>query len=156
MSNANPFNNMAPSAPSVPSAPVPGNKPVSAPAAPAAAPTAAANSEKKARKSPNRQMTSQERQYVLENYSVKNTAEIAQELNLTRQQVYRTVNESRKNLQSRLEALQSQPDSPEKKAQIDKINGLLNKLPAKPFGGGAGAGGKRKSSIDSVLDTLLG
>lgn len=141
-----------PPVPPKPAAPVPPAAPTAAPAAPVAAPVEGV---KKARKVPNRQMTADERKFVIENYSVMSTAEIAQHLGLTRQQVYRTVNESRKDLQKRMEALQQQPDSPEKKVMMDKITALLDKLPSKPFGGGAGAGGKRKGGVNSVLDELL-
>lgn len=155
MSNDNPFV----SAPSAPAAPVMNSAPVAptaAPAAPVAAPTAApvGSDVKKPRKTPNRQMTTEERRYVIQNYATMNTSEIAQHLGLTRQQVYRTINESRKSLKTRLDGLQGQPQTPEVAAQVAKINELLASMPAKPFGGG-GATGKRGSSVDNVLDDLL-
>lgn len=140
----NPFNQSAPAAPAAPQA---------APVAPAAAP--AAVKEKKARKQPNRQMTADERKFVIENYATMNTSELAQKMGLTRQQVYRTVMDARKTLQKRLESLNSQPETAESKAMKAKIQGLLDRLPNKPFGGGAGGGGARKSGVENVLDDLL-
>ena len=121
---------------------------------PTAAPVAEANT-RKPRKTTNRQMTDEERKYVLQNYSLKSTGAIAQDLGLTRQQVYRTVHESRKALLKRKEALEAQPQSAERDAMIEKVNKLLDTLPSKPFGGGNTVGGKRKNGIDNVLDSLL-
>lgn len=168
----NPFANSV-AAPKAPVAPVAATvapaAPTAAPAAPTAAPVAptampTATTEgapkepkpRKTRKTPNRQMTNDERKYVLNNYEHKSTNDIAQELGLTRQQVYRTVHESRKNLQARLEAFQAEPQSAERDSNIAKIQAMLNKLPAKPFGGGNIVGGKRRQSVDSVLDELMG
>ena len=170
--NANPFANRAPQAPqSAPTAapvaqaaqvdqaaPVTPEMPAAPGMPPQNIPTAAPVSEKKERKprkTPNRQMTDDERKYVLQNYSTKSTGQIAQDLGLTRQQVYRTIHESRKALQKRLESLQAQPQSAERDAMVDKVQKLLDTLPAKPFGGGNTVGGKRKNGIDSVLDNLL-
>lgn len=152
---SNPFNpTAAPAAPTAPAAPAAAP---AAPAAPAAAPVAPAVGvvEKKARKKPNRQMTAEERKYVLSNYATKSTSEIAEELKLTRQQVYRTVHESRTKLQEKLAGLEAQPSTPEVEVMKGKISALLNNLPAKPFGAGQGGGGKKGSSIDNVLDDLL-
>ena len=146
---SNPFSaTQAPQAPQAPQA---------APAAPKAAPVAPREDDAKkptARKKPNRQMTNDERKYVIENYASKNTSIIAEELGLTRQQVYRTVHESRNKLNERLAELETQPKSPEVDEAIKKVQEFLDKLPSKPFG--AGQGGKRRSSIDTVLDDLLG
>lgn len=164
MTTMNPFaNSMA--APKAPTAPVAATAapaaPTAAPAAPTAMPTATAEGapkepkQRKTRKTPNRQMTNEERKYVLNNYEHKSTNDIAQELGLTRQQVYRTVHESRKNLQARLEALQAEAQSAERDSNIAKVQAMLNKLPAKPFGGGNTVGGKKRQSVDSVLDELM-
>lgn len=118
--------------------------------------TATTEKVKKPRKHPNRQMTVEERKYVIENYATKNTNEIANELGLTRQQVYRTVNEARKNLQKRIQALQETPDTPERQAQVDRIQVWLDKLPTKPAGSGTRAGsGGRQNTVDFVLDELI-
>ena len=174
MANANPFAaNRAPQAtqaPAASAAPVaaapvaPGTAPMEAPEVtapgmpPQGVPTAAPvadNKPRKPRKTPNRQMTDDERKYVLQNYSLKSTGDIARDLGLTRQQVYRTVHESRKALLKRKEALEAQAQSAERDAMIEKVNKLLDTLPAKPFGGGNTVGGKRKNGIDTVLDSLL-
>ena len=163
MSTVNPFQTATPAAaPVAPTAaPVPPTAPAAAPVPPTipTAPTAPAAEtvgtiEKKPRKKPNRQMTAEERKYVLNNYATKNTSEIAEELNLTRQQVYRTVHESRSKLQEKLTNLEAMPSTPEIEVTKSKIVALLNSLPAKPFGAGQG-GGRKGSSIDNVLDDLL-
>ncbi len=155
---ANPFatTQKAPQAPQAPQAQAP-----QAPQAPQAAPQAppvqegvgSATVEKKARKKPNRQMTIDERKYVLDNYATKSTAELANELGLTRQQVYRTIHETRTKAKERLAELEKDPQN--NAEFIQKAQALLAKLPEKPFGGGQG-GGKRGSAIDNVLDELLG
>ena len=160
----NPFGTSAPKAPTAapaaqPQTPptVPPTVPQAAPVTPTAAPVtpAAGGKVKKVRKTPNKQMTNEQRKFVLQNYATRNTNDIAQELGLTRQQVYRTISESRKNLTKRIESLQQLPDSPEKAEQIQKIQQLLDTLPNKPFGGGHGNGGARKSNTDSVIDDLI-
>lgn len=143
---------------------------VAAPAAPTAAPAAApvapaaptavaaaplATVEKKPRKKPNRQMTSAERKYVIENYASRSTSDIAEELKLTRQQVYRTVHETRTKAKERIAALQAEAATPERDAKIAKLEGILAALPEKPFGGGQGGGAKKGSAVDNVLDDLL-
>ena len=135
---------VTPAAPVMPAAPAMG-----VPGAPAAAATAAAAG-KKDRKKPNRQMTAEERKYVIENYATKQTSELAQELNLTRQQVYGTVRKSRERIQERINQAQQAGDT----KTVETLTNFLNaKLPEKPFGGGVGA--NRGSSIDSAVDSLL-
>lgn len=153
---ANPFNKTA----TAPAAPVPPTAPTAAPNAAPTAPTAAPTPEaaptgKRPRKTPNRQMSIDERKFVVENYSKMDTNEIARQLNLTRQQVYRTVYESRKTLQERLKNLNEAADFPEKAQQIEKIQKILDLLPSKPFGGGGNAGGHRKSAVETAVDALL-
>ena len=118
-------------------------------AAPAAATTAPVEGEKKERKKPNRQMRPDERKYVIENYYQMSTSQMASEMGLTRQQVYRTVHESRKVMKERAAAATESGDT----ATAKKIEDFIAKfLPEKPFGG---SGNTRGSSIDSVVDDLL-
>ena len=105
---------------------------------------------KRPRKTPNRQMTKEERLYVINNYAVKATGQIAAELNLTRQQVYRTVHETRHKIKARIEAAQLAGDT----ATAQKWQSyVITKLPEKDFntGGGRAKGG----AIDSIIDSLL-
>jgi len=149
----------APAAPVAPAAPqaaapvaaaAPVNPQAAAPAAPAAPAAAAADGEKKERKKPNRQMTTDERKYVIENYASKTTSEMANEMGLTRQQVYGTVRKSREVIMDRIKAATEAGDA----ATAAKLQAFVEeKLPEKPFGGGAGAG--RGSSIDTAVDDLL-
>jgi transposase-like protein len=111
---------------------------------------------KKPRKKPNRQMTNEERKYVLANYANRSTSDIADELKLTRQQVYRTVHETRQKAKDRIAALQAEAQTPERDEKISKLEGVLASLPEKPFGGGQGGGAKKGSAVDNVLDELLG
>jgi ribosome-binding protein aMBF1 (putative translation factor) len=135
----------APVAAPVAAAPV---APQAVPAAPAAP---AATDAKKPRKKPNRQMTLDERKYVIENYATKATSEMATELGLTRQQVYRTIHEARTKTKDRVTACRAAGDE----ATAVKMEQFLEaKLPEKPWGGGAGGG--KGSSVDNVLDALLG
>lgn len=130
-------------------APAPQPAPTQAPAAPAQAPVAGDDGTvKKPRKTPSKQLTKEQRKYVIQNYAAKSTSEIAQELGATPQQVYRTVNESRKSLKTRLEAAQTENNQ----AKIAKIQEILAKLPEKAFGGG---GNSKKNSTDSALDDLI-
>ena len=113
---------------------------------------------KKTRKAPNRQMTLDERKFVLQHYASMSTDEIATHLNLTKQQVYRTVNESRKGLQARIAALQEPdaPKGPETEAQLQKLQSLLDNLPNKPkFGPGHAGRTKGKSTVNTLIDDLL-
>lgn len=148
---ANPFQTKtAAPAETAPAAPV-----AAAPAAPtAAASVGSVTVDKKPRKKPNRQMTADERKYVIQNYASRSTSDIATELGLTRQQVYRTVHEMRSKAKERLAAVEALGASPENDAMKAKLNDVIAALPAKEFGGGQG-GGKRGSSVDSVLDDLL-
>lgn len=165
---SNPFNTK-PAAPAAPAA-APTAAPAAAPAAAApAAPVAAAPVapvapvaaaavgtavvEKKPRKTPNRQATKEERKYIAENYAGKSTSQIAEELGLTRQQVYRNVYEMRGKAKERLAVLEAAESTPENEAMKVKLQEVINKLPEKPWG--AGGGGKKGSSVESVLDELL-
>jgi uncharacterized protein YnzC (UPF0291/DUF896 family) len=103
------------------------------------------------RKTPNRQMTKDERMYVINNYSKKSTGQIATELNLTRQQVYRTVYESRTKIKERIEAANAIGDV----ATVQKLQTfLVTNLPEKEFSEGGG-GRSKGGSIDSTLDALF-
>jgi len=137
---------VAPVAPAMPAAAVvPG-----APVAPGGVADAAAVV-KKDRKKPNRQMSVEERRYVLENYATKNTSEMAVEMGLTRQQVYGTVRKGRESILAKIAAANTAGDV----ATATKLQLFLDtKLPEKPFGGG-GSGATRGSSIDSAVDSLL-
>ena len=122
-----------------------------APTAPKAAVPAAPVDGKKPRKKPNRQMTLDERKYVIENYHCRSTSDMARELGLTRQQVYRTVHEARGKIKDRIEAATAGGNP----AMATKLQAYMaEKLPEKPFGGGAG-GASKGSSVDTVLDDLL-
>lgn len=158
---SNPFGAAkAPEVPTAPTAPTANAAPVAptAPAAPSVPPTApvtpaAPVAGKKERKKPNRAMTGEERKYVLESYETKTTSEIAHDLNLTRQQVYRTVRETRQKLVDRIAQLEASQD-PADAPRLETARTMLAKLPAKPFGGGQG-GAKKGNSIDNLLDELL-
>lgn len=164
--STNPFSTNAPQTPAAPAAnTVPATPAPATPAAPAApaapaqvaqpvAPEAAApqmdDEGKKKRKTPNRQMTADERKYVIQNYSTKTTSEMAIEMGLTRQQVYGTVRKSREVIQSRIDDAVKAGDT----ETANKLQAFIDQnLPEKPFGGGAGAG--RGSSIDSAVDSLI-
>lgn len=162
----NPFATTAPAAEETPAAPAapqaaptaPAAAPQAAPAAPQAAPAAPQAAPavdpatgKKPRKKPNRQMTLDERKFVIENYSTRSTSDMARELGLTRQQVYRTVHEARGKIKERIEAA-TQANNTELANKLQAY--MQEKLPEKPFGGGAG-GASKGSSVDTVLDDLL-
>lgn len=108
------------------------------------------------RKTPAPQLTREERRFIVDHYATMDTAQIARELSkqsekeVTKQQVYRTVLDTRITLKERLEEATAAGD----KALIAKIQGVLSTLPEKAaFGGG---GGKRGSSVKSLVDDLLG
>ena len=104
------------------------------------------------RKTPNRQMTKEERVFVVNNYATKTTGQIATELDLTRQQVYRTVHESRIKIKERIEAANAAGDI-ETAQKWHTI--LVTKLPEKDSGTAGGGGRAKGSSIESVVDSLL-
>lgn len=106
--------------------------------------------EKKARKprAPNnRRKTADEVKFILDNYRSMSTSEIARKLELTSQQVSRTVLDARKSYLQKAESL------PPEKAQ--KIRDWVEEhLPSKieQFGKG---GGKRGSMIDNLFDDIF-
>ncbi len=154
---AEPVQHVTPAAPQA--APVSPAAPQAAPAAPQAAPVSPAaavvgdmaTDSKKPRKKPNRQMTLEERKFVIENYSTRSTSDMARELGLTRQQVYRTVHEARGKIKERIESA-TQSNNTELANKLQSY--MQERLPEKPFGGGAG-GASKGSSVDTVLDDLL-
>jgi len=94
-------------------------------------------------------MRDEERKYVIQNYHSMSTSQMASEMGLTRQQVYRTVHESRKTMKDRAAAATEAGDT----ATAQKITEFIaTYLPEKPFGG---SGNTRGSSIDNVVDNLL-
>lgn len=106
--------------------------------------------EKKARKpraQSNRRKTADEVKFILENYREMSTSEIARKLNLTSQQVSRTVLDARKGYLAKAETM------PPEKAQ--KIKDWVEyHLPSKieQFGKG---GGKRGSMVDNLFDDIF-
>lgn len=106
--------------------------------------------EKKARKPrapSNRRKTADEVKFILDNYRSMSTSEIARKLELTSQQVSRTVLDARKSYLQKAESL------PPEKAQ--KIRDWVEEhLPSKieQFGKG---GGKRGSMIDNLFDDIF-
>lgn len=109
------------------------------------------------RKTPAPQLNPEERKFIVANYESMETSQIAHELSkasgkeVTRQQVYRTVLDTRKALEIRLAEATAAGD----KALIAKVQSVLASLPKKAFGGGGG-GGKRGSSVKNLVDDLLG
>lgn len=155
--SVNPFSTTAPAAPATPAAPAAPVAPITSATPGVASVTpndvapVTADTVKKDRKKPNRQMTAEERKYVIQNYATKNTSELAVELGLTRQQVYGTVRKSREVILARIATATAAGDT----ATATKLQTFVEtNLPEKPFGGGAGTG-TRGSSIDSAVDDLL-
>lgn len=108
------------------------------------------------RKKPAIQLTKEDRRYILENYAQSDTSQIARELTarkgqeVTKQQVYRTIHDTRKKLSEILPELKNTGQT----EKVKKVEEILAALPAKPFGGGGG-GGKRGNSIDALIADLL-
>ena len=117
-----------------------------APEAPKKAPGGKGTSVKDGtRKAPNRQKTADDVKQILESYASKQTSEIANELGLTRMQVYKTVLDARKKLQQKAD----ETDDPATKQKI--LEYIETHLPSKrnEFGG------RKGSTLDSVLDDLF-
>jgi|SaaInl7_135m_RNA_FD_contig_41_1445513_length_796_multi_6_in_0_out_0_2 hypothetical protein len=125
--------------------------------APAVPGGAKVNKNGEVRKKPAVRLTSEDKKIILDQYATKDTSIIAQELSklngneVTRQQVYNCVRQTRKNIEDRIEAAKAANDQ----GSIAKLQAYVEaKLPHKEFGGGA-AKGKGKSDIDSILDDIL-
>jgi hypothetical protein len=110
------------------------------------------------RKKPAVRLTAADRKHILAQYATTDTSVIAQELSktngteVTRQQVYNCVRQTRKNIEDRIEAAKASNDQ----ATITKLQSYVEiALPHKEFGGGASKG-KGKSDIDTILDELIG
>jgi len=112
-------------------------------------PKAAEPKNKKPRKSPNRQKTKDEVKFIIDNWRNMSTAELASQTGLTKQQVYRTIVDTKKALRKKAE---------ENPSLADKINKFIETyLPSKAENMGHGGGGGRKGSVlDDVLNDLLG
>jgi predicted HTH transcriptional regulator len=103
---------------------------------------------RKPRKSPNRQKTKDEVKFIIENWRSMSTAELANQTGLTKQQVYRTIVDTKKTMQKKAE---------QDPSQAEKINKFIETyLPSKAENIGHGGGGRKGSVLDDVLNDLLG
>lgn len=102
---------------------------------------------RKARTFTNRRKTADEVKYILANYKDQSTSKIAEHLNLTSQQVSRTILDARKAYLARAETL-----PPEKAEQIK--NWVETYLPSKASE--FGKPGKRGNLVDNMFDDIFG
>lgn len=102
---------------------------------------------RKARTFTNRRKTADEVKYILSNYKDQSTSKIAEHLNLTSQQVSRTILDARKAYLARAETL-----PPEKAEQIK--NWVETYLPSKASE--FGKPGKRGNMVENMFDDIFG
>jgi len=103
---------------------------------------------RKPRKAPNRQKTKDEVKFIIENWRSMSTAELAAQTGLTKQQVYRTIVDTKKAMRKKAE---------QDPSQAERINKFIEEyLPSKAENIGHGGGGRKGSVLDDVLNDLLG
>lgn len=100
------------------------------------------------RKKPNRRKNREEIKQILQSYHQKDTSTLYQELELTRQQVYRTIKDARDLLNKELE----QTSDHDKKEKISEF--MKKYLPEKKFGGSRNT--QKNDKINEVLNDILG
>ncbi len=102
----------------------------------------------KDRKTPNRQMTNEDMQFVIENIKNMTYTEIGEARGITKFQVNRVLMEVKKNLRAQAEG------DEEKMAKVEAYIKQELSRPEDSFGGG-GRGSAVKEGIDNIVDSII-